>query len=468
MKLQAKVQQLVAKNVPTIAFTMENKQLTAMGVKTALERMKTNLHTITGFELLKMVQSLLVEGDGEQQQLEFAKFVFPVFPMLPFPLTSEDWDWRLLRDTLTAYMNILGWKVGGNSYTDKTNIPPGWPNSMDYNDFKGPSGAKTSEAKIIIRSLLVHHGYDPDVHHVPVTENNNNNNNKKRRARKNRSKTSAAIIEDEERRIEDETGDADRNEDEDRIVMEDRRENMMEDRSENVMEDRREDTANGENTAPRLVTVGILTDMNEGEEYMDMAVDLDSVPMLLEDGEGQHYVHADVVQLHQDGGGDSQKGEDTAPGEDLGGENIAPRIVNVAAVEAARSMILHGAVDDVNISTRRLSLPTISVDRTDPGAYITWPIAINPDFLKNYPSKSQMRSWPWPSTSSTPPPLQNDQSDKEEESAYEKLQRKNIQEKEKKLADLGIASEVTNAKKPRKRKTKNIPSSSEPIRKSRR
>ena len=415
MKLQAKVQQLVAKNVPTIAFTMENKQLTAMGVKTALERMKTNLHTITGFELLKMVQSLLVEGDGEQQQLEFAKFVFPVFPELPFPLTSEDWDWRLLRDTLTAYMNILGWKVGGNSYTDKTNIPPGWPNSMDYNDFKGPSGAKTSEAKIIIRSLLVHHGYDPDVHHVPVTENNNNNNNKKRRARKNRSKTSAAIIEDEERRIEDVTGDADRNEDEDRIVMEDRRENMMEDRSENVMEDRREDTvmedrredtANGENTAPRLVTVGILTDMNEGEEYMDMAVDLDSVPMLLEDGEGQHYVHADVVQLSQDGGGDSQKGEDTAPGEDLGGENIAPRIVNVAAVEAARSMILHGAVDDVNISTRRLSLPTISVDRTDPGAYITWPIAINPDFLKNYPSKSQMRSWPRPSTSSTPPPLQ--------------------------------------------------------------
>ena len=220
--------------------------------------------------------------------------MFPVFPMLPFPLTSEDWDWRLLRDTLTAYMNILGWKVGGNSYTDKTNIPPGWPNSMDYNDFKGPSGAKTSEAKIIIRSLLVHHGYDPDVHHVPVTENNNNNNNKKRRARKNRSKTSAAIIEDEERRIEDETGDA-----------EDRRENMMEDRSENVMEDRREDTANGENTAPRVVTVGILTDMNEGEEYTDMAaVDLDSVPVLQEDGEGQHYVYVDVVQLPQDGGGE--------------------------------------------------------------------------------------------------------------------------------------------------------------------
>ena len=266
MKLQAKVQQLVAQNVPTIAFTMEDKQLTAMGVKTALERMKTDLHTITGFELLKMVQSLLVEGDGEQQ-LEFAKFVFPVFPKLPFPLTSEDWDWRLARDTLTLYMNILGWKVGGNSYTDKSNIPPGWPNSMDYNDFKGPSGAKTWEAKIIIRSLLIHHGYDPDVHHVPVTENNNNN--KKRRARKSKSKTSAPIIEeDEERRIEEETGgdgqetgDAVRNEDEDRITVEDRREDV--------------------------------TDMNEGEEYTDMAaVDLDSVPMLLEDGEGQHYVSA--------------------------------------------------------------------------------------------------------------------------------------------------------------------------------
>ena len=412
MKLQAKVQQLVANNVPTIAFTMENKQLLAMGVRTPLERMKTDLHTITGFELLKMVQSLLVEEDGEQQ-LEFAKFVFPVFPALPLPLTSEDWSSALARNTLTCYMNIIGWKVGGNSYTDKTNIPPGWPNCMDYKEFKGPSAAKTWEVKIILRSLLIHHGFDPDVHHVPVTEKNNNN-KKKRRTKKSRSQTSAPIIEeteDEERRIEgqvedsgQETGDADRNEDEkkeDDEEMnedEDRRENVPEYRRENVPEDRR---------------------------------------------------------------------EGTAPGEVIGGENTAPRVVTVAAVEAARSMILHGAVDDVNISSRRLSLPTI-VDSIDPGADITWPIAINPDLFKNYPSESQMRSWPWPSTSSTSPPLQNDHSDTEEESAYEKLQRKNIQEKEKKLADLGIASEVTNAKKPLKRKTKNIPSSSEPIRKSRR
>ena len=86
--------------------------------------------------------------------------------------------------------------------------------------------------------------------------------------------------------------------------------------------------------------------------------------------------------------------------------------------------------------------------------------SINPDFFKNYPSKSQMRSWPWPSTSSTPP-----HSDAEE-SAYEKLQRENIKEKEKRLAELEIASEVESVKKPRKRKTKT--SSSEPIRKSRR
>ena len=156
--------------------------------------------------------------------------------------------------------------------------------------------------------------------------------------------------------------------------------------------------------------------------------------------------------------------EGTAPGEVIGGENTAPRVVTVAAVEAARSTILHGALDDV--STRRLSLPSTSVDRIDPGSDITWPIAINPDFFKNYPSKSQMRSWPWPSTSSTPHPLQNDHSDTEEESAYEKLQRKNIKEKENRLAELGIASEVKSVKKPRKRATKT--SSSEPIRKSRR
>ena len=347
-----------------------------------------------------MVQSLLVEEDGEQQ-LEFAKFVFPVFPALPLPLTSEDWSSALARNTLTCYMNIIGWKVGGNSYTDKTNIPPGWPNCMDYKEFKGPSAAKTWEVKIILRSLLIHHGFDPDVHHVPVTENNNNN-KKKRRTKKSRSQTSAPIIEeteDEERRIEgqvedsgQETGDADRNEDEkkeDDEEMnedEDRRENVPEYRRENVPEDRR---------------------------------------------------------------------EGTAPGEVIGGENTAPRVVTVAAVEAARIKILHGAVDDVN-----MSLPTISVDRIDPGADITWPIAINPGFFKNYPSKSQMRSWPWPSTSSTPP-----HSDAEE-SAYEKLQRENIKEKEKRLAELEIASEIESVKKPRKRNTKT--SSSEPIRKSRR
>ena len=56
-----------------------------------------------------------------------------------------------------------------------------------------------------------------------------------------------------------------------------------------------------------------------------------------------------------------------------------------------------------------------------------------------------MRSWPWPGTSSTPTPLQNDYSDTEE-SAYEKVQRENIMEKEKRLAELGIASEVKSVK----------------------
>ena len=96
-----------------------------------------------------------------------------------------------------------------------------------------------------------------------------------------------------------------------------------------------------------------------------------------------------------------------------------------------------------------MSLPTTSVDSIDPGSDITWPNAINPDFFKNYPSESQMRSWPWPGTSSTPPPLQNDYSDTEE-SAYEKVQRENIMEKEKRLAELGIASEVKSVKKPPK------------------
>ena len=71
-------------------------------------------------------------------------------------------------------MNILGYKIKGLSYkkdSPRYTVPPGWPDSMDFGEFSGPSQAKVDEAKIILESLLIHHGYDPETH---VVEDNNN------------------------------------------------------------------------------------------------------------------------------------------------------------------------------------------------------------------------------------------------------------------------------------------------------
>ena len=150
-------------------------------------------------------------------------------------------------------------------------------------------------------------------------------------------------------------------------------------------------------------------------------------------------------------------------------------------VEAARNTLPCGAVEDI-ISARRLSLPARRLS-LDPGTKITWP-ALPPQFFDGYPSKSEMRSWPWPASKSPPPQevtendletggnnekrKQIDDSDTdEEESPYERMMLENVKQRQRKFAELEIASVVANVKKPPRVKKQKI-RSQEPVRKSRR
>ena len=150
-------------------------------------------------------------------------------------------------------------------------------------------------------------------------------------------------------------------------------------------------------------------------------------------------------------------------------------------VEAARNTLPCGAVEDI-ISARRLSLPARRLS-LDPGTKITWP-ALPPQFFDGYPSKSEMRSWPWPASKSPPPQevtendletggnnekrKQIDDSDTdEEESPYERMMLENVKQRQRKFAELEIASVVANVKKPPRAKKQKI-RSQEPVRKSRR
>ena len=86
-------------------------------------------------------------------------------------------------------MQLLGYKIKGLSYkkdSPRYRVPPGWPDSMDFGEFSGPSQAKVHEAKTILESLLIHHGYDPETH--VVEDNNNEHKGRKKRRREEREK----------------------------------------------------------------------------------------------------------------------------------------------------------------------------------------------------------------------------------------------------------------------------------------
>ena len=183
MKLEQKVKKDISDNKVTVAFTVDDDgQVEFMGVDSILDEVK---------ELAKELANKLkeVHETREDQQLKFSKYVIPTFPKLPLKLTSKDWDSDLARETLRSYMQLLGYKIKGLSYkkdSPRYRVPPGWPDSMDFGEFSGPSQAKVDEAKIILESLLIHHGYDPETH--VVEDNNNEHEGRKKRRREERQK----------------------------------------------------------------------------------------------------------------------------------------------------------------------------------------------------------------------------------------------------------------------------------------
>ena len=97
---------------------------------------------------------------------------------------------HLCNDTLPQFCCLCeeSW-IKGLSYkkdSPRYRVPPGWPDSMDFGEFSGPSQAKVDEAKIILESLLIHHGYDPETH--VVEDNNNEHEGRKKRRREERQK----------------------------------------------------------------------------------------------------------------------------------------------------------------------------------------------------------------------------------------------------------------------------------------
>ena len=128
---------------------------------------------------------------------KFRKCVLIIFPKLPYKLLKENYTSDEARGTLKKFMNILGWKNGGFSYKDKSHKPPGWPDALSYDDFLGPNSASIEEAMIILRSILLHHQYDPDEHVEVDADNNNGQGEKKKRKRKSKRAKSRALIDPE-------------------------------------------------------------------------------------------------------------------------------------------------------------------------------------------------------------------------------------------------------------------------------
>ena len=144
-----------------------------------------------------LLQMLEFSKTKDETADKFRKCVLIIFPKLPYKLLKENYTSDEARATLKKFMNILGWRNGGFSYKDKSHKPPGWPDALSYDDFLGPNSASIEEAMIILRSILLHHQYDPDEHVEVDADNNNGQGEKKKRKRKSKKPKSRALIDAE-------------------------------------------------------------------------------------------------------------------------------------------------------------------------------------------------------------------------------------------------------------------------------
>ena len=178
----------------TFCATIDEKDgLEMMGSGRSMNLAESEMKNTSLWDFL--LQMLEFSKTKDETADKFRKCVLIIFPKLPYKLLKENYTSDEARGTLKKFMNILGWKNGGFSYKNKSHKPPGWPDALSYDDFLGPNSASIEEAMIILRSILLHHQYDPDEHVEVDAENNNGQGEKKKRKRK--SKKAKALIDTE-------------------------------------------------------------------------------------------------------------------------------------------------------------------------------------------------------------------------------------------------------------------------------
>ena len=180
----------------TFCATIDEKDgLEMMGSGRSMNLAESEMKNTSLWDFL--LQMLEFSKTKDETADKFRKCVLIIFPKLPYKLLKENYTSDEARGTLKKFMNILGWRNGGFSYKDKSHKPPGWPDALSYDDFLGPNSASIEEAMIILRSILLHHQYDPDEHVEVDADNNNGEGEKKKRKRKSKRAKSRALIDPE-------------------------------------------------------------------------------------------------------------------------------------------------------------------------------------------------------------------------------------------------------------------------------
>ena len=177
----------------TFCVTIDKKNgLEMMGAGRAVNFAETEMRNTSMWDFF--LQMLEFDKTKDEAGDKFKKIVLSIFPKLPFKLLKNNYTSPEARDTLRKYLQLLGWRNGGYSYTDKSHKPPGWPDALSFDDFTGPHAASIEDAMTILRSIFLHHQYDPDTH---VEADNNNGERAKKKKRKSNKAKSRALIDPE-------------------------------------------------------------------------------------------------------------------------------------------------------------------------------------------------------------------------------------------------------------------------------
>ena len=178
----------------TFSATVDKKNgLEMMGAGRAVNFAETEMRNTSLWDFF--LQMLEYDKTKDEAGDKFKKIVLSIFPKLPYKLLKENYTSPEARDTLRKYLQLLGWRNGGYSYTDKSHKPPGWPDALSFDDFAGPHAASIEDSMTILRSIFLHHQYDPDTH--VEDDNNNGERAKKKRKRKSNKAKSRALIDPE-------------------------------------------------------------------------------------------------------------------------------------------------------------------------------------------------------------------------------------------------------------------------------